>query len=62
MPIRKALGLEYMTGVGKENPPIEPASMDEVTALIAKSSPRSLTWVGLIFTIIILWLMIFKQF
>ena len=61
-PIRKALGLVYMTGVGKENPPVEPASMDEVNALIAKSSPRLLTWVGLIFTIVILWLMIFKPF
>ena len=61
-PIRKALGLEYMTGVGKENPQVESASMDEVYALIAKSSPRLLTWVGLIFTIIILWLMIFKPF
>ena len=62
MPIRKALGLEYMTGVGKENPPVEPASMDEVTALIAKSSPRLLTWVGLIFTLVILWLMVLKPF
>jgi hypothetical protein len=61
-PIRKALGLEYMTGVGKENPHVEPASMDEVNALIAKSNPRLQTWVGLIFTIIILWLMIFKPF
>jgi hypothetical protein len=61
-PIRRALGLGYMTSVGKENPPVEPASMDEVTALIAKSNPRLQTWVGLIFTVIILWLMIFKPF
>ena len=62
MPIRKALGLEYMTGVGKENPAVEPASMDEVHALIARSNPRLLTNAGLIFTVIILWLMIFKPF
>jgi len=61
-PIRKALGLPYMTGVGKENPSVEPVSMDEVNALIARSNPRLQTWVGLIFTIIVLWLMIFKPF
>jgi hypothetical protein len=61
-PIRKALGLPYMTGVGKENPPVKPANMDEVTALIARQNPRLLMWVGLIFTILILWLMIFKPF
>ena len=61
-PIRKALGLPYMTGAGKENPPVEPASMDEVNALIARSNPHLQAWVGLIFTIIILWLMIFKPF
>ena len=61
-PIRKALGLSYMTGVGKENPPVEPASTDEVNALIARSNPRLLTITGLIFTIIMLWLMVFKPF
>jgi hypothetical protein len=61
-PIRKALGLPYMTGVGKENPSVEPVSMDEVNALIARQNPRLLTIVGLIFTLLILWLMIFKPF
>ena len=61
-PIRKALGLTYLTGVGKENPAAEPVSMDEVNALIARSNPRLLTFAGLIFTIIILWLMVFKPF
>ena len=61
-PIRKALGLEYMTGVGKENPAVQPASMDEVNSLIARSNPRLLTSVGLIFTLIIVWLMVFKPF
>ncbi len=61
-PIRKALGLPYMTGAGQSNPPVEPASMDEVYALVAKSNPRLQTYVGLIFTIIILSLMVFKPF
>jgi len=61
-PIRKALGLEYMTGVGKENPAVQPVSMDEVNSLIARSNPRLLTSIGLIFTLIIVWLMVFKPF
>lgn len=61
-PIRKALGLPYMTGVGKDNPPLEPASEEEVHALIARSNPRLLTFVGMIFSIIIVWLMVFKPF
>ena len=36
--------------------------MDEVSTLIAKSNLRLQIWVGLIFTIIMLWLMIFKPF
>ncbi len=61
-PIRKALGQFYMTGMGRGNPPIEPASMDEVQALVARSNPRLLTYVGLIFTIVIVFLMVFKPF
>lgn len=61
-PIRKALGLPYMTGAGTANPPVEPASMDEVQALIARLNPRTLIVVGLLFTLVILWLMIFKPF
>ncbi len=61
-PIRKALGLPYMTGAGRANPPVEPASMEEVQAAIARSNPRLLTYVGLVFTLVILWLMIFKPF
>ncbi len=61
-PIRKSLGQPYVTGFGQGNPATEPASMDEVYALIARSNPRLLTYVGLIFTLIVVGLMVFKPF
>jgi len=61
-PIRKALGVEYMTGFGTPNPPEAPESMDMVYALVAKTNPRLLSWAGLIFTAILLFLMRFKPF
>ncbi|HEX8991178.1 MAG TPA: hypothetical protein VF784_05820, partial [Anaerolineales bacterium] len=61
-PVRKALGLPYMTGFGTQNPPVQPAGVDEVHQLIMKSNPRLLAWVGVVFTGIVLWLMIFKPF
>ena len=61
-PLRKALGLPYMTGFSKENKPIEPVGMEEVRSLIEKSNPRMVTWVGGIISGLILWLMIFKPF
>ena len=61
-PIRKALGLPYMTGFGTENPAEEPASMQEVERLIAKSNPRLLAWAGIIVTAVVLWFMTFKPF
>jgi len=61
-PLRRALGLPYMTGFSKENPAIEPASMDEVRALLEKSNPRKLALVGAVITGLVLWLMIFKPF
>ncbi len=61
-PIRKVLGLRYMTGFSTENPPEPPASMAEVERLVAKSNPRLLTWVGLIAAALLLWLMRFKPF
>ena len=61
-PLRKALGMAYMTGFSKENKPQIPASMEEIQALIEKSNPRMLTWVGSIITGLVLWLMIFKPF
>ncbi len=61
-PIRKALGQAYVTGFGRGNPPAEPVSMDEVQALIARSNPRLLTYVGLVFTLVIVFFMVFKPF
>lgn len=61
-PIRKALGMEYMTGFGKHNPAEAPARMDEVQELIAKPSPHLLMTVGVVAIGILLWLMRFKPF
>jgi hypothetical protein len=61
-PIRKALGVEYMTGFGTHNPPEGPESMDVVYALVAKTNPRLLAWAGLTFTAVLLFLMRFKPF
>jgi len=61
-PLRKALGMPYMTGFSKENKPVNPVSMEEVRSLIEKSNPRMVTWVGGIVSGLILWLMIFKPF
>lgn len=61
-PIRKALGLPYMTGAGTSNPPVEPAGMDDVQALLARVNPPLLLIVGVVFTLVILWLMFFKPF
>lgn len=61
-PIRKALGMEYMTGVGTPNPPVEAASMGEVQKLIAKTNPNLLAIVGFVVTALLLWLMRFKPF
>jgi hypothetical protein len=61
-PIRKALGSEYMTGFGTHNPPVAPESMEVVHALIAKTDPRLLAWVGLVVTALLLFLMRFKPF
>jgi len=61
-PIRKALGVEYMTGAGKPNPAEPPQSMDVAYALVAKTNPRLLAWVGLIVTATLLFLMRFKPF
>ncbi len=61
-PIRRALGQAYVTGFGRGNPPAEPAGMDEVQTLIVRSNPRLLTYVGLVFTLIIVGFMVFKPF
>lgn len=61
-PIRRALGMEYMSGFGTHNPPEAPQSMQVVDALIAKTNPRLLAWAGLSVTAILLFLMRFKPF
>jgi hypothetical protein len=61
-PLRKALGMPYMTGFSKENKPVDPVGMEEVRSLIEKSNSRLLTWVGGVISGLILWLMIFKPF
>lgn len=63
-PIRKALGLEYMTGFGTHNKADENKSvnMDEVYNLIAKTNPALLGAVGIIALAILLFLMRFKPF
>lgn len=63
-PIRKELGLHYMTGVGTPNAPDEnkAINMDAVNQLIAKTNPHLLATVGLIVLGLLLWLMRFKPF
>ncbi len=63
-PIRKELGLFYMSGSSTRNEPDENKSVNiaEVERLIAMSNPGLLSWVGLIVTAALLWLMRFKPF
>jgi hypothetical protein len=61
-PIRKALGIEYMTGAGTPNPAEEPAGMDEVQHLITKTNPHLISTVGVLVTAMLIWLMRFKPF
>jgi hypothetical protein len=63
-PIRRELGLFYMSGLKNRSAPDENKSvnMAEVERLIALSNPALLAWVGLIVTAALLWLMRFKPF
>jgi hypothetical protein len=61
-PLRRALGMPYMSGFSKENKAIEPASMEDVQDLLEKTNPKMLVWVGSIISGLVLWLMIFKPF
>ena len=63
-PIRRELGLSYMSGFGTSHESVENKviNMDEVQQLIAKSNPRLLASVGVIITAILLYLMRFKPF
>jgi hypothetical protein len=62
-PIRKALGLIYVTGFANENPATGvAAAQKEVDRLIAQTQPRLLTWVTSVITALALYLMVFKPF
>jgi hypothetical protein len=61
-PIRKSLGMPYMTGFGKENPAVDTAASDEIRRLIGQSNPHLLALVAILFTALSVWLMIFKPF
>lgn len=60
--IRKAVGLPYQEGMKYDNPPLPPASQEEIAALLSSSRPILLTAVGVGGLAIILWLMMFKPF
>lgn len=61
-PLRKTLGIPYLTGLSKENKAIDPLSMEKICALIEESNPRKLDWVSSISSGLVQWLMIFKLF
>lgn len=60
-PVRKAVGLPYRNHSG-EQPAGEPASAEEIAALIQASRPALLAGSSFILIVIILWLMMFKPF
>jgi len=59
--VRKAAGLPYFEGM-KQQPAAEPASADEIDALLAKGNPVLLTLIGYGGLAVIAWLMMFKSF
>ncbi|MCC7354542.1 MAG: hypothetical protein IT330_12410 [Anaerolineae bacterium] len=59
--IRKVVGLPYYIG-SKEQPPLPPASAEEIGATLALGRPMLLTVIGFGGLVIILWLMMFKPF
>ena len=56
---RKLAGLPFMEG-GKQRLPIEPASAEEIDALLSKGNPVLLTIIGFGGIAVIAWLMMFK--
>jgi hypothetical protein len=58
---RKASGLPYFEK-GKQNPPIEPASAEEIDAILTAGKPVLLTVIGAGGLAVIAWLMMFKPF
>ena len=61
-PVRKALGMEYMSGFSTSNPAEEPSPMEDVQRAIAKTNPHLLATVGFIALALLLWLMRAKPF
>jgi hypothetical protein len=59
--LRRLVGLPYMKG-NKTMPAEPPASPEDVSALLNKTSASSLVTVGYVIPAIVLWLMIFKPF
>lgn len=58
---RKAAGLPYFEG-GKQRPPIEPSSDDEILAILSRGNPCLLTVIGYGGLGVVAWLMMFKPF
>ena len=62
-PLRKALGLEYYQGMrDNPKPPEEPLSDAEIREIASKITPTTVTIVGYVIPLFIIWLMIFKPF
>ena len=59
--VRKALGMPYFDG-RRRQPAADPASHEEIAALLAKSPALALAAIGFGGIAIILWLMMFKPF
>ncbi len=59
--VRKAIGVEYMVKY-KPFPPVDPASAEELNALLDQSRPVMLALIGLGGLAFITWLMLFKPF
>ena len=59
--LRQALGMPWFDG-RKEHPAGEPASIEEIHALLAGSPALALTVIGFGGIAVILWLMMFKSF
>lgn len=59
--VRRLVGLPYMKG-SKNMPAEPPASPEEVSALLKRTSPATLVVIGYGLPAIVLWLMVFKPF
>ena len=59
--VRKAVGLPYFENF-KLQPPLPPATPEEIEALLSKGKPMLLTVIGYGGVLVILWLMMFKPF